>query len=44
VTAEAFIELDPRIPPVQGLLARWLAVHNFPNEPAVLPDALNARE
>jgi 5-methylcytosine-specific restriction protein B len=39
----AFIELDPRIPPVQGLLARWLARNNLPNEPARLLDALNAR-
>ncbi|WP_300606138.1 AAA family ATPase [Trebonia sp.] len=39
----SFIELDPRIPPVQGLLARWLAVHNLPNEPALLLDALNSR-
>jgi MoxR-like ATPase len=39
----AFIELDPRIPPVQGLLARWLESKNHPNEPAILLDALNAR-
>jgi 5-methylcytosine-specific restriction enzyme B len=39
----AFIELDPRIPPVQGLLARWLTSRNLPNEPAILLDALNAR-
>jgi 5-methylcytosine-specific restriction protein B len=39
----AFIELDPRIPPVQGLLSRWLTVNNLPNEPARLLDALNAR-
>ena len=39
----AFIELDPRIQPVQGLLARWLARNNLPNEPARLLGALNAR-
>ena len=39
----AFVELDPRIPPVRGLLARWLASKHFPNEPARLLDALNAR-
>jgi 5-methylcytosine-specific restriction protein B len=39
----AFIELDPRIPPVQGLLARWLEFKKLPDEPAVLLDALNSR-
>ena len=39
----AFIELDPRIPPVRGLLARWLASRELPDEAALLLDALNAR-
>jgi 5-methylcytosine-specific restriction enzyme B len=39
----SFVELDPRIPPVQGLLARWLSVNNLPNEPARLLDELNRR-
>jgi 5-methylcytosine-specific restriction protein B len=39
----AFIELDPGIPPVQGLLSRWLLSNNLPNEPARLLDLLNAR-
>jgi 5-methylcytosine-specific restriction protein B len=39
----AFIELDPRIPPVQGLLGRWLTFNDLPKEPARLLDALNAR-
>ena len=39
----SFVELDPRIPPVQGLLARWLSFHNLPNEPARLLDELNRR-
>jgi 5-methylcytosine-specific restriction enzyme B len=39
----AFIELDPRIPPVQGLLARWLEDNDLPDEPARLLDLLNAR-
>jgi 5-methylcytosine-specific restriction protein B len=39
----SFVELDPRIPPVRGLLARWLASKHLPNEPARLLDALNAR-
>jgi 5-methylcytosine-specific restriction enzyme B len=38
-----FVELHPRIPPVQGLLARWLARQDLPAWPAVLLDALNAR-
>lgn len=39
----AFVELDPRIPPVQGLLARWLETNNLPNGSALLLDELNAR-
>jgi hypothetical protein len=39
----SFVELDPRLPPVQGLLARWLAVNDLPNEPGFLLDLLNER-
>jgi 5-methylcytosine-specific restriction protein B len=39
----AFIELDPRVPPVQGLLSRWLADKKLPEGGALLLDALNAR-
>ncbi len=39
----AFIELDPRIPPVRGLLSRWLEKHELPNEGGFLLDALNDR-
>ena len=39
----AFVELDPRIPPVQGLLSRWLDTHHLPQEPALLLDELNRR-
>ena len=39
----AFIELDPRIPPVQGLLSRWLESKELPNDGALLLDALNDR-
>jgi len=39
----AFVELDPRIPPVQGLLARWLAEHRLPLDAAHLLDELNKR-
>jgi 5-methylcytosine-specific restriction protein B len=39
----SFVELDPRIPPVQGLLARWLSFNDLPNEPARLLDELNRR-
>ena len=39
----AFIELDPRIPPVQGLLSRWLASRELPNQAALLLDTLNVR-
>jgi 5-methylcytosine-specific restriction protein B len=39
----AFVELDPRKPPVQGLLGRWLAARELPGEAALLLDVLNAR-
>ena len=39
----AFVELDPRIPPVQGLLGRWLAEHHLPLDAALLLDELNSR-
>ena len=39
----AFIELDPRIPPVQGLLSRWLEKEDLPAESGLLLDVLNAR-
>jgi 5-methylcytosine-specific restriction enzyme B len=39
----AFIELDPRIPPVQGLLSRWLASRELSSDAALLLDALNVR-
>jgi 5-methylcytosine-specific restriction protein B len=39
----AFVELDPRIPPVQGLLARWLTEHRLPLDAARLLDELNGR-
>jgi 5-methylcytosine-specific restriction enzyme B len=39
----AFVELDPRIPPVQGLLSRWLAEHRLPVDAALLLDELNKR-
>jgi 5-methylcytosine-specific restriction enzyme B len=39
----AFVELHPRIPPVRGLLSRWLAREGLPDEPAVLLDELNGR-
>ena len=39
----AFVELDPRIPPVQGLLARWLTEHRLPVDAALLLDELNKR-
>jgi 5-methylcytosine-specific restriction protein B len=38
-----FVELDPHIPPVQGLLDRWLRAHNLPNDAALLLDELNRR-
>ena len=39
----AFVELDPRIAPVQGLLARWLTEHHLPLDAARLLDELNKR-
>jgi 5-methylcytosine-specific restriction enzyme B len=39
----AFVELDPRIPPVRGLLSRWLEQHRLPQEAALLLDELNRR-
>ncbi|MGH3292110.1 MAG: AAA family ATPase [Trebonia sp.] len=39
----AFIELDPRIPPVRGLLSRWLVKHDLPNDSGLLLEALNDR-
>jgi len=39
----AFVELHPRIPPVQGLLARWLDANQLPNDAALLLDELNDR-
>jgi 5-methylcytosine-specific restriction protein B len=38
-----FVELHPRVPPVQGLLARWLARNGLPDWPARVLDQLNAR-
>jgi 5-methylcytosine-specific restriction protein B len=38
-----FVELDPRIPPVHGLLSRWLEKHDLPQDAALLLDALNRR-
>jgi 5-methylcytosine-specific restriction protein B len=38
-----FVELHPRVPPVRGLLARWLERHDLPNESALLLDELNRR-
>jgi len=39
----AFVQLDPRIPPVKGLLSRWLDKHHLPQEAARLLDELNQR-
>jgi alkylated DNA nucleotide flippase Atl1 len=39
----AFVELDPRNPPVQGLLSRWLDDHDLPQDAALLLDELNRR-
>lgn len=39
----AFVELDPRIPPVQGLLRRWLDKYYLPLDAALLLDELNSR-
>ena len=38
-----FVELDPRIPPVQGLLSRWLTARDLPMDAALLLDQLNQR-
>ena len=38
-----FVELHPEIPPVRGLLARWLERHELPIEAALLLDELNNR-
>jgi 5-methylcytosine-specific restriction enzyme B len=38
-----FVELDPRIAPVRGLLGRWLERNELPAEPALLLDELNER-
>lgn len=37
----AFVELDPRKPPVQGLLARWLTAKGLSDDSASLLDRLN---
>ena len=39
----AFIELAPELPPVRGLLARWLEKRELPDEAARLLDLLNSR-
>ncbi len=39
----AFVELDPRVAPVRGLLARWLARHGLRGEAALLLEELNRR-
>jgi 5-methylcytosine-specific restriction protein B len=39
----AFVELDPRIPPVQGLLSRWLASRELHSDGALLLDVLNGQ-
>jgi len=39
----AFVALDPRIPPVEGLLSRWLDERHLPPEAALLLDQLNSR-
>jgi 5-methylcytosine-specific restriction protein B len=38
-----FIELHPDVPPVQGLLHRWLAGRGLPAEAGLLLDELNRR-
>jgi 5-methylcytosine-specific restriction protein B len=38
-----FVELDPRIPPVHGLLSRWLDRRGLPQEAALLLEELNRR-
>jgi 5-methylcytosine-specific restriction protein B len=39
----AFVELDPRVAPVRGLLGRWLDRHELPGDAALLLDELNRR-
>ena len=39
----AFVELDPRLPPVEGLLSRWLDKRHLPMDAALLLDDLNRR-
>ncbi len=39
----AFVELDPRTPPVEGLLSRWLDRLGLTQEAAKLLDELNRR-
>jgi 5-methylcytosine-specific restriction enzyme B len=39
----AFVELDPRIPPVRGLLGRWLDARELTADAALLLDELNRR-
>ncbi len=38
-----FVALDPRRPPVRGLLREWLGRRGLPDEPARLLDELNLR-
>jgi 5-methylcytosine-specific restriction protein B len=38
-----FAELDPRIPPIHGLLSRWLNRNELPQDAALLLDELNQR-
>jgi 5-methylcytosine-specific restriction protein B len=38
-----FVELHPQVPPVQGLLARWLKQRDLSNEAALLLDEMNRR-
>jgi 5-methylcytosine-specific restriction protein B len=38
-----FVELDPHIPPVHGLLSRWLDSRGLPQDAALLLDELNRR-
>jgi 5-methylcytosine-specific restriction enzyme B len=39
----AFVEMHPRVPPVRGLLARWLDREGLPDDAAQLLDELNQR-
>ena len=39
----AFVELDPRVAPVRGLLGRWLDRQGLPGDAALLLDELNRR-